>query len=122
MPVYSRQILSGSTNGRPIILNTATAGVEVHTVQATSTAARESLWLWARNNDNSAAQMTLVLISATATNTMPVFLAARSDPNEAYKKVFLGVPLVGTDTMVRAYTATISNAVTLLGFVNRVVT
>jgi len=59
MATYSRVILSGSTNGKPIVVvATATAGTAVHTVGSGTTNADE-VWLWVSNVTATAATLTL---------------------------------------------------------------
>ena len=59
MATYSRQLLSGSTNGRAIpVAATATPGTAIHTAVA-GTASFDELYLWASNVTGSAATLTL---------------------------------------------------------------
>ena len=51
MATYSKTILSGSTDGRGILVTaTATAGTLIHTGSATATTLDE-IWLYAVNSD-----------------------------------------------------------------------
>jgi hypothetical protein len=51
MASYSRQLLSGSTNGKPIkIAATATAGTTIHTAIA-GTASFDEVYVWLTNTD-----------------------------------------------------------------------
>ena len=57
MAVFSGTVLSGSTNGRPIIVvAVATPGTLIHTVGA---AGFEEIYLWASNVTNAAATLTV---------------------------------------------------------------
>lgn len=57
MPVPVKDLLSGSTNGEPIVVAaTATPGTTVHTAGATG---YENIWLWASNVTSSPATLTL---------------------------------------------------------------
>lgn len=59
MPSYSRQLLSGSTNGRPIpVAATATAGTLLHTAVA-GVNAFDEVYAWVTNTDTVAHQLTL---------------------------------------------------------------
>jgi len=59
MSTYSRQLLSGSTNGREIpVAATATPGTLLHTAIA-GTASFDEIYLWASNVTGSAATLTL---------------------------------------------------------------
>ena len=59
MATYSRQLLSGSTNGKSIkVAATATAGTTIHTAIAGTTAFDE-IYLWVTNTDTAAINLTL---------------------------------------------------------------
>lgn len=59
MPSYSRQLLSGSTNGKAIpVVATATPGTLLHTALAGTTGFDE-VYLWVSNIDSSAHQLTI---------------------------------------------------------------
>ena len=59
MATYSRQLLSGSTNGRNVIVvATATAGTLIHTAIAGTTSFDE-IYAWAANVTAAAATLTL---------------------------------------------------------------
>jgi len=65
MATYSKQILTGSTNGRPIeVVATSSPGTTLHTVVASATADKEALHLYAIN-------------SATTDRILSLELAAR---------------------------------------------
>lgn len=59
MATYSRQLLSGSTNGKPIkIAATSTAGTTVHTAIA-GTTSYDEIYLWLTNTDSAARTVTI---------------------------------------------------------------
>ena len=125
MPVYTKHILSGAGDGHFIELTGIGTGNirEVHNVQATSTNAIESLWLWAFNSKQSAdIVFALELISSTTTATMEVVLRQRSDAFPEPTPIFEGLPLTGTDTVINGFMATDTSGIRLHGFVNRIAT
>src|SRR5262245_49000122 len=59
MPTYSRILLSGSMDGKPIpVAATATPGTLIHTAVAGS-AAWDEIWLWASDVTGAAATLTI---------------------------------------------------------------
>ena len=65
MAVYSRALLSGSTNGAPIpVAATATPGTLLHTA-VTGSGASDEVYLWASNVTAAAATLTVELARAT---------------------------------------------------------
>ena len=116
MANFTKQLLSGSTNGTQIVVTgygTATA-VTVHTAVA-GTAALDEVWLYAYNDD-------------TATRTLSVAFGGTVTPNNVIRT---GVPsrsgrilvcdgmLLQNGLVVKAY-ADGTNVVMLDGFVNNI--
>lgn len=59
MPSYSRQLLSGSTNGRAIpVAAVATPGTTLHTALA-STTGFDEVYMWVTNTDSVVHQLTI---------------------------------------------------------------
>lgn len=115
MAVYSKQLLSGSTNGRNIkVAATSTPGTLVHTAAA-GTSSMDEVFLYAVNHH-------------TATVTLTVEFGGVSSPDdlvkvnlEAGKGAYMVVPgwLLNNGLAVRAF-ASEANAVTVNGYVNRI--
>lgn len=127
MPVYSKQILSGSVDGVPIRITATSQGnaQEVHRVQATSTAAIESLWLWASSRSDGGIVGQFEFISATATNTMPFTLEQfdNTDFLDNQTAMFQGLPMTGTDTVIQAWNATSTTGImNMTGYVHLIAT
>ena len=125
MPVYSRQQLSGSSNGLPINISaTNAAGAQViHQVQATSTAAFESLWLSSKFLTSGDAVLVLLVETATATESINTLHGpAGTQTTSLY--LLEGLLMTGTDTRVLAYGATTGavNSFSVNGYVNRIAT
>jgi hypothetical protein len=115
MAAFSRVVLSGSTNGRPIpVAATATAGTLIHT--ATSLGSDE-VWLWVSNVTGSAATLTIEWGGVTDPGDhlcKSVSISANSGPT----LVAAGIAIAG-GLAVRAFSGTAS-ALNLSGYVNRV--
>lgn len=117
MPSYSRQLLSGSTNGRAIpAAATATPGTLVHQALAGATGFDE-VYLWASNVTGAAATLTIEWGGVT-------------DPGDHIVKAFSipanspPIPIVTGQVLqnalnVRAFSGTAS-AINITGFVNRI--
>lgn len=117
MPSYSKQLLSGSTNGRGIkVVATATAGTLIHTAVA-GTSPEDEIWLYAHNTSASAVKLTLEWGGTTA----PDDHIEISIPAEGAGLVLVapGI-LLQNGLVVRAFAAT-ANVINIFGYVNRIV-
>ena len=66
MATYSKQLLSGGTNGKNIkVAATATAGTTVHTA-VSGTSDMDEIWLYACNTDSSDRKLTIEYGGATS--------------------------------------------------------
>lgn len=115
MATFSKQLLSGSSNGRPIeIVATSSVGTTIHTVQATATTAREMLYLWALNYAGTDHLLSLELGGTATTDRMDINITTGDGPI----LVCPGVAFTATDTIIRGFsTATVGLQV--FGYVNR---
>jgi len=117
MATYSRVLLSGSTDGKPIpVAATATPGTLLHTAQSGSTGFDE-VYLWVSNVTGSAATLTLEWGGVTDPGSHLVkalSIAANSGPTA----VAVGQCL-NNAAVVRAFSGTAS-ALNITGFVNRI--
>lgn len=117
MATYSRILLSGSTNGRAIVVvATATAGTAIHTA-VTGTTSFDELYLWASN-------------VTAATATLTVEWGGVTDPGDHMVKAFSipanspPIPIVtgqvlNNALLVKAFGGTAS-AINITGYVNRI--
>lgn len=117
MPSYSRQLLSGSTNGRAIpALATATPGTLVHQALA-SAVGYDEVYVWASNVTGAAA-------------TLTIEWGGVGDPTDHIVKNFSipanspPIPIVTGQVMqnglnVRAFSS-VASAINLTGYVNRI--
>lgn len=116
MTTYSKQLLSGSTNGMGIKLaSTATPGTAIHTAIA-GTSSFDEIFLWAYNSDTVARLLTIEFGDATAPDhNIAVTIPSKSG-------LILVVPglLLQNGLTVKGFAAA-TNVVTITGFVNRIV-
>lgn len=118
MATFSKQILSGSTNGRGIlVVPTATPGTLIHTAHAT---ALDEIYLWAWNVSGSVRDL---VIEWGATGTASDLFVASIPPNVGGENagVLVVVPglILSGGLVVRAY-ATEASKINVFGFVNRI--
>lgn len=118
MATFAKQVLSGSTDGKGILVAaTATAGTTIHTGSSTATVIDE-VWLYAVNTSASNVKLTIEYggVSAPADNiefTVP-----------AESGLYLIVPALlikgnATPLVVRAFAAT-TNVIVIHGYINRI--
>ena len=115
MATFSKVLLSGSTNGKAILVAaTATAGTTIHTATSGSTDLDE-IWLYAVNSSASTVKLTLEWGEATAPNgNIELTINA-----EAGLVLLTPGLLLQNSLVVRAFAAT-ANVITIHGFVNRI--
>lgn len=118
MATFSKQILSGSTDGKAILVAaTATPGTTIHTASTTTTTLDE-VWLYAVNTSASDVKLTVEWGEATAPNGNIEYTV------KAENGLYLIVPgliLKGNATalVVKAFAAT-TNVIAIHGYVNRI--
>jgi hypothetical protein len=118
MATFSKEILSGSTDGRMIkVAATATAGTLLHTGDTTATTFDE-VWLYAVNSDSTARKLTIEWGGVSSPDDLIEFTV----PAESGLYVIApGLVIKGNATplVVRAFCAS-ANVVNIAGFVNRI--
>ena len=118
MATFSKQVLSGSTDGRLIkVAATATAGTTLHTGSATATTFDE-VWLYAVNSDTTDRKLTIEWGGVSSPDDLIEFTV----PAESgLYLVVAGLVIKGNATplVVRAFAAT-ANVVCIGGYVNRI--
>jgi hypothetical protein len=116
MPTYSKQLLSGSTNGRGILVAaTATAGTLIHTAIA-GTSSEDEIWLYAHNTSAIAVKLTLEWGGATAPDDhIEINIGAEGTG------LILVAPgiLLQNGLVVRAFAGT-ADVINIFGYVNRI--
>lgn len=118
MATYTKQILSGSTDGKGVLVAaTATAGTLIHTGSTTTTTLDE-IWLYAVNTSTSSVKLTIEWGEATAPNGN---IEVTVLPEAGLVTVIPGLLIKGNATAltVRAFAAT-TNVIVVHGFVNRI--
>jgi hypothetical protein len=115
MATYSKQLLSGSTNGKQIkVVATATAGTTIHTATS-GTSNIDEIWLYAVNSDTTARKLTIEWGEATAPDgNIEVTIA----PEDGYVLIVPGLVLQNS-LVVKAFAAT-ANVILINGYVNRI--
>jgi hypothetical protein len=117
MPTFSRVLLSGSTNGKPIpVAATATPGTLIHTAIA-GVVGSDEIYLWASNVTNAAATLTVEWGGVTDPGdhlVKQLSIPANSPP----VPISAGIPL-NNSLIVRAFGGTAS-ALNIIGEVNRI--
>ena len=109
------QVLSGSTNGRPIpVAATATPGTLIHTA-VNITGAVDQLFLYATNTDTTDRKLTLEWGGVTAPNDLS---ESTIPPEGGLRLIAAGVPLSG-GLVVRAFAASAS-VINIVGYVKRI--
>lgn len=108
----SKQFLSGSTYGQPIkVAATGTPGTTIHTADAT---AKDEIFLYAQNTDNTDRKLTIEFGGVMA----PDNLIEVTIPAESGLECVVPGLLLSNSLLVRAFCAA-ANVVTISGFVNR---
>lgn len=117
MATYSRVLLSGSTNGRAIIVvQTATAGTLLHTAIA-GTVSFDEIYLWVSNVTGAAA--TLTIEWGGVTDPGDHMVKALSVPANSSPVPIATGQVLNNSLVVRAFSGTAS-ALNITGFVNRI--
>jgi hypothetical protein len=118
MATFTKNILSGSTDGKAIkVAATATAGTTIHTGSATATTLDE-VWLYAVNSSASDVKLTLEWGEATAPDgNIELSVAAES----GLVLLVSGLLIKGNATplVVKAFAAT-ANVILIHGYVNQI--
>jgi hypothetical protein len=113
MATFSKQILSGSTNGKQIkVAATATAGTTIHTAHAT---ALDEIWIYAFNSSASSVKLTIEYGEATAPDGN---IEVTVLPEAGLVTIIPGLILTNS-LVVKAFAGT-TNVIMLSGYVNRI--
>jgi hypothetical protein len=120
MATFSKQKLSGSTNGRGIaVVATATLGTTIHATTTSATTIDE-IWLYAANIDSTARTLTIEFGGTTVTSDLIQQQIAVTPSGLVL--VCAGLILTGTGSAATTVTAFASSAskIEIFGFVNRI--
>ena len=118
MATAKKRLLSGSTDGRMILVTaTASAGTTIHTAVAGTTAGTvDEIWLYAINHHTANLKLTIEFGGTTSPNdTIVVWVPYDSG-------LFLVVPgmILQNGSVVRAFTTTTGSQVSIGGWVNTI--
>ena len=114
MATMSKQLLSGSTNGRGVkVVQTATAGTTIHTA-VSGTSDLDEIWIYAMNIDTSAIKLTIEWGDASVDDNIEQTIPAESGLSLVAPGILLQNGLV-----VKAFAGT-ANKIILHGYVNRI--
>jgi hypothetical protein len=114
MATYTKQILSGSTNGKGIlVVQTATAGTTIHTAPADTNI--EEVWLWCVNSSAAAVKLTIEWGEATAPNGN---IEKTITAEDGLYCIIPGL-LIQNSLVIKAFAST-ANVLIIHGFVNRI--
>jgi hypothetical protein len=114
---YSRVLLSGSTNGKPVkIAATATPGTTVHTAIA-GTSAFDEIYLWLTNTDGTA--RTVVIEFGTTTSPDGHLVDTFNLPANSAPLPIITGQVLQNGLVVSVY-ASAANVILATGYVNRI--
>jgi len=112
MATFSKILLSGSTNGRPIeVAATTTVGTLIHTTGA----GIDEIWLFANNTSVTAEKLTIEFGGVTDADDL---IEVTIEPEDGLVIIIPGLILNGTST-IGAFAGT-TNVINVSGFVNRI--
>lgn len=115
MATFSKLILSGSTNGRQILVSaSATAGTLIHTAVSGS-ASLDEVWLYAVNTSTTSVKLTIEYGGTTSPNDH----IELTIPGEAGLVLVTPGLLLNNGLVVRAFAGT-ANVIAISGYVNRI--
>lgn len=116
---FTKTILSGSTQGKGIILDSTTSAATVHST-GTSSSVIDEVWIYAHNTNANAQEITIRYGGSTdPTNTIKVTVPSKA----GLQLIVPGLVLTGTGSAANTITAiatTTANAVSIHGYVNRI--
>ena len=117
MGTISKELLSASTNGRPIaIIATGTTGTTIHTTLSSSTIIDE-VWLYATNSATTQTNLTIEYGGTSGSDQIQIGIPSRS----GLSIVLAGTILKGngsSGSTIRGF-ASATNAINIVGYVNR---
>ena len=120
MATYSKQLLSGSTQGKPIKLTGTATGSSV-TIHATGTSSStiDEVWLYAYNSSTGPVTLTVEYGGTTAPDQN---IKIDIPPTSGLTLVVPGLILTGTGAAANTITAFAgtTNVITISGYVNRI--
>ena len=115
MAVYSKELLSGSTSGKPILISaTATPGTLLHTA-ITGASSKDEVYLWFNNGSGSTVDVTVEW--GGVSDPGDLLVKTYKLTGHTLEQIAFGQPING-GLVIRAFAAT-GSVVTCTGYVNR---
>ena len=116
MATFTKQLLSGSTQGKGIkVVQTASAGTTIHTA-VSGTSSIDEVWLYAHNTSSAVVKLTLEWGEATAPDgNIEINVGAEGT---GLILIAPGIPLQN-GLVIKAFAAT-ANVINIFGYVNRI--
>ena len=116
MATFSKQLLSGSTNGKAIkVAQTATAGTTIHTA-VSGTSSFDEVWLYAHNTSSASVKLTLEWGEATAPDgNIEINIGA-----EGTGLILIAPGILLQNSLVVKAFADTANVINIFGYVNRI--
>ena len=115
MSTFTKRALSGSTNGKGILVAaTATAGTTIHTAVA-GTSDFDEIWLWCVNSSDTDVKLTLEYGEATAPDGNIEYTVGAEDG----LKIILPGTLLQNELVLKAFAGT-ADVLIIHGFINRI--
>jgi len=115
MATFTKTLLSGSTNGKAILVNATTSpGTTIHTA-VTGTSSLDEIWLYAVNSSNSDVKLTIEWGETTAPNGN----IELTIPGESGLILVIPGLLLQNSLVVKAFANT-ANVICIHGYVNRI--
>lgn len=117
MASYSREKLSGSTNGKSVkVAATATAGTTIHTAQS-GTTGWDEVYAWVTNTSASAVNLTIEFGGVTDPDNLIV--KTLSIPANSPPIPILTGQIIQNSLVVGAF-ASVANVLLMTGYINRI--
>ena len=114
MATFSKLPLSGSTNGKAVLVAaTATAGTVIHTA-VTGTSSFDEVWMYAVNTSTSSVKLTVEYGGTIAADNIEITI-----PGESGLVLVIPGLFLNNAQVVRAFAGT-ANVLSIHGYVNRV--
>lgn len=126
MAIFTKHVLSASTNGRPISVTAtlASQGTTLHTAPTGTTGADE-VWLWGVNTATFDIQTTVEFGGVSGADAIPYTIPNRNGLHLLCPGLTLNNALdvkVYTEHLTTGTTASTNNLVNIIGYVNRIAT
>jgi hypothetical protein len=114
MATYTKSVLSGSTDGKPIQI-TGTASGSANTLHIAHATGLDEIWLWANNVDAVSRDVTLEWGGNTDAEKLTFAIA----PGEGSFLIVPGWIMTGSQ-VIKAF-ASVASKINFMGFINRIV-